>query len=61
MDAPTKAVWNEASKIWALSVKCPLCKQKVRHGGGDDPKQPLLGPRSCNACSQPINLVEKSK
>ena len=61
MEAPTKAVWNEAPKLWALSVKCPHCKLKVRHGGSDDPAEPLLGSRSCNGCGKPINLVLKLK
>ena len=59
MDAPTVATWLPTSKIWSLSVKCPHCKTKVKHGGSDNPAEPLLGSRACNNCSKPINLVLK--
>ena len=61
MDAPTTPIWNPASQIWSLSVKCPHCKNRVRHGGGDDPLHVLLGSRACNGCGKAINLVEISK
>ena len=57
MEALAVPTWNPVSRIWSLSVKCPLCKQRVRHGGGDNPEEVLYGSRSCNNCMKPIKLV----
>jgi hypothetical protein len=61
MEAPTKCVWNATSKIWNLSVKCPHCKVLVKHGGGDNPNEAILGSRACNKCSNPIKLIHRKK
>ena len=46
---------EKRNTIWSLYLVCPYCKQKVKHGGGDE-LEPYGGPRACNACSQPIRI-----
>jgi hypothetical protein len=53
--------WSERSRFWAVVVeRCPHCRRRHLHGGGDDP-EPDLGARVPHCLTGPhpdYDLVE---
>ena len=51
--APCTVVWSHRSKYWSVTVlRCPFCRRKHYHGGGDGP-EPLLGSRVAHCVDGP--------